>query len=43
MEVATVQRFSVSDSEPYSQGKKAICESGSPCSDAPVASIRRYI
>ena len=27
--------------KPYSLGKKAVCESGSPCSDAPVTSTRR--
>ena len=27
--------------KPYSLGEKAVCKSGSPCSDAPVASTRR--
>src|SRR4029434_10385857 len=27
--------------KPYSLGGKAVCKSGSPCSDAPVASTRR--
>ena len=27
--------------EPYGLGEEAVCESGSPCSDAPVTSTRR--
>ena len=27
--------------KPYGLGEKAVCESGSPCSDAPVTSTRR--
>ena len=31
----------VADSEALQLGEKAVCESGSPCSDAPVTSTRR--
>ena len=41
MVMATVHGSMLLVQKPYSLGGKAVCESGSPCSDAPVASTRQ--
>ena len=41
MVMTTVQGSVLPFQKPYGLGEKAVCESGSPCSDAPVTSTRR--